>query len=237
MKVFLLPLDHQRSSVFYSEDEDEDAAAGDPSPGRPGLLGWFRRTARGVKSSLKHPEGRFARKVKQTWDWLHRRMQPDERLLAALRSAPGITVYHRPSLSGDAVRDLWFAYLRRRFRRSLPWLIFHTLLAPVAVLLTPLPGPNVIGYWFAYRAVHHLLVLRGIRRVLSGRVETTFAPVVGLDASGQPADRSWLSRAATEFELKGLHDFVERIESGPSTATAVGEDEDEVQGVNARDRT
>jgi hypothetical protein len=227
VKVFLLPFDH-KLSVFYSEDDTDDGAM--PST-EPGLRGWAARTNHRVRSSLRHPKSWFVRKMKQAWDWLQQRMHPDEGLLAALRSAPTIDVYHRSTLPGEEVRGLWLAYLRRRQRRHLVWLIFNTLLAPLSVLLSLLPGPNIIGYWFAYRAVRHLLILLGIRRVLGGRVDTRFHPVAGLDATGDHADRAWLTRAATQFELKGLHDFVERIAPGPSASTA------ETAGADARGGT
>jgi Mitochondrial K+-H+ exchange-related len=210
VKVFLLPLDHTQS-FFYSEDHVDASAS--PAT-RTGLRGWFERTAERLKSALKHPKSRLGRSTRTAWDWLQQRMHPDEALLATLRRAPTIEVYHRMSLTSGEVRDLWCAYLKRRFRRHLPWLLFDALLSPLSLLLAPLPGPNVIGYWFAYRAVRHLLILLGIRRAMSGRVETTFHPVTGLEA----ADGECLTRAARRYRLKRLHDFVKRI--GPATATA-----------------
>jgi hypothetical protein len=216
VKVFLLPLDHTQS-FFYAEDTEDEAAT--PS-NRLGWCGWCERMIRRIRSTFKHPKGRLARKMKQGWDWLQRRMHPDEPLLAALRTAPTITVYHRSSLPEQEARALWCAYLRRRLRRHVPWLVFDALLSPLALLLTPLPGPNVIGYWFAYRAVRHLLILLGIRRALSGRVETRFRPVAALDAIEGCADKQWRDRAATQYKLKGLHDFVERLAPEPATAAA-----------------
>jgi hypothetical protein len=215
VKVFLLPLDRTQS-CFYAEHEGDDGV----TPLRPGLRGRFERTKHRLISALRHPKGRLAVKMRQLWDGLQRRMHPDEPLLAGLRSAPTIEVIHPPSLSSGEARDLWLAYLRRRFRRHLPWLLFNALLSPLALLLTPLPGPNVIGYWFAYRGVHHLLILLGIRRALSGRVETSFRPAAELDATDGRADREWMDRTATQHQLKGLHDFVERIASGPPTVPA-----------------
>ena len=216
VKVFLITLDPARS-FFYSEDPDEDDDRG-TSPDRPGLAGWFERTSRRAKSSFKHPKGRLARKSKQVWDWLQRRMHPDEPLLAALRSASAVAIHHHATLESDEARASWSAYLRRRRLRHWLWLVFNVLLSPVAILLTPLPGPNVIGYWFAYRAVRHLLILSGIRRALSGQVEASFHPVAGLDATVGPADREWLARTAARYKLRGLHDFVARLAPEPAAA-------------------
>jgi hypothetical protein len=216
VKVFLLPLE-STPWVFYFEEDGRDRTT---LSSRTGLRGWIERTSRRMKSTLRHPKGRFARVMKQTWDWLHRRMHPDEGLLAALRSADTIEVYHRPSLSSAEARDLWYNYLGRRLRGNLPWLVLNALLSPLSLVLTPLPGPNLIGYWFAYRAVHHLLILLGIRRVMSGRVETTFHPSESLDGNEGQADGEWLTRTAADFHLKRLHDFVERVAPRPASAAA-----------------
>jgi hypothetical protein len=216
VKVFLLPFDPKRP-VFYSEDEVDGAEEPEFSPG---LVGRIERIVHRVKSSLKHPRGRLARKTKQVWDWLQLRMHPDEPLLASLRTARTIEIHHPTTLTNDAVRDLWSAYLKRRRLRHRLWLSFDALFAPVSVLLTPLPGPNVIGYWFAYRVVHHLLILIGIRRAMRGPTETLFRPDDGLDASASPGDREWLDRTATRYELNHLHDYVARVATGPSALSA-----------------
>jgi hypothetical protein len=163
--------------------------------------------------------------MKRAWDWLERRMHPDEPLLAALRSAPTIEVHHASSLASTDARTLWSCYLRGRMRRHLLWLVFDGALAPLTVLLAPLPGPNLIGYWFAYRALRQLLMLLGIRRASSGRVETMFHPVEDLDGPGGPGREQWLARAATHYELKGLPDFVARLSPPVATATARASDE------------
>jgi hypothetical protein len=214
VKVFLLSLDPGQP-FFHSEDGRDEEATPSVSA-RPGMAGWFRRTTRRMKSAVKHPKSRLARKLKQFWDWLQSRMYPDESLLAALRSARTIELHHPESLSSDEALGLWEAYLRRRFRRHFLWLLFDLFFSPLSILLTPLPGPNVIGYWFAYRAVHHLLILLGIRRALRGRVETIPRPIADLDATGGPGDKEWLTRTAAQYELKGLHDFVARMAPGPA---------------------
>jgi hypothetical protein len=208
VKIFLIPLD-PAPSVFYSEHETRE----DATPFRPerrGLPGWFDRTVRRARSSITNSEGRLAVWLKRAWNGLKRRMHPDEPLLAALRTAPALAVYHRPSLGADRVVALWTSYLRSRRRRHGFWFVVDVLLSPLSILLTPLPGPNIIGYWFAYRSVLNGLILLGIRRALSGRVETTFHALDDLEPGGH-ADRQWLSRAATHHELTGLPDFLARM--------------------------
>jgi hypothetical protein len=181
VKVFLLPLDAQRSCFHYEDDADGGGPSDRAEHG--GLRGFLERTYQRVHSSLRHPTGPLTRRIRHVKDWLERRMHPDERLLAALRSAATVDVHHGASLPSARARELWCRYLRARMRRHLLWLVFDGTLAPLSVLLAPLPGPNLIGYWFAYRAVHQLLILYGIRRATSGRLETMFHPDVALDGT------------------------------------------------------
>ncbi len=76
------------------------------------------------------------------------------------------------------------AFLTRRAASTLAVVRRGQLLpvAPLTVLLAPLPGPNLIGYWFAYRAVHHGLILHGRHcKALRGRIETRLCPDPRLD--------------------------------------------------------
>jgi hypothetical protein len=231
VKVFLIALDH-RQSFFYSEDDADDAPV---SSNRSGWRGWLERSSQRVTAALRHPQGGLLLALKRCWDWLQRRMHPDERLLAALRKARVIEIHHPASHSAEAVLAAWRAYLRRRVWRHLGWLVFDGLLAPLSVFLWVLPGPNVIGYWFAYRAVLHVLILLGIRRALRGRVETIVHPVAGLDHGGDDAGRHVVARAATQYELKGLHAFVARIAPGHAPSTPAAETETGTEGVVEHD--
>jgi hypothetical protein len=223
VKVFLLRLDSQRSFFYYEDDAD---AGGPPVlADRGGLRGFLERTYQRVHWSLRHPTGPLTTRIKRARDWLERRVHPDEPLLAALRLAPTIEIHHGSSLAGTDARALWCRYLDGRMRRHLLWLVFDGTLAPLTVLLAPLPGPNLIGYWFAYRAVRQLLILLGIRRASSGRVETMFHSDDDLDGPGGPGNDQWLARAATQYELNGLHAFVARLSPPAATTMARARDE------------
>jgi len=141
-----------------------------------GLRGWLERKSKSLKASWEHADHGVTARVKHVWEWLHRRMPADEAALARLRSAATIEVHHPATLSCDEARALWMAYLASRRRRHLPWLGVNTLVSPLSVVLAPLPGPNVVGYWFVYRAVRDLLAFLGLRHALGTHVETTFHP-------------------------------------------------------------
>ena len=169
MKIYLEQTEDGRR-LFRADESDKDEAG----PGRP--QGWLSRKAHALTAAFQHSEGRLARTVRRGWSWLQRRMHPDEPLLVRLRSAQAIEIDHPATLPAPEARAAWRAHLSRAQRRHVPWLILNVLVSPLTILLAPLPGPNLVGYWIAYRAVRDWLAVRGARRGLSGRVETTFHP-------------------------------------------------------------
>jgi hypothetical protein len=215
LKVFLLRVEPD-GRVFYSEaePEPEDAAEDDHEPSRHrGLRGWAEARFQRLKSGWQHSQSGAVRLTRRAWEWLHRRTHPDEVLLARLRKATEIEVHHPPSLSADDVAAAWSAFLARGRRRHWPWFIVNTLIAPLTILLGPLPGPNVIGYWFAYRAFHHLFILLGLGRARSGRVATRFRPADALEPPLRPpADHAELAArlAPLGCDPAALAEFLER---------------------------
>jgi Mitochondrial K+-H+ exchange-related len=185
VKIYLLSIDHERF-FFYSDPADapSDWDDGDDSTEAPpsGVRGWIRSKFRKFKSEWKQPHSGAMRWVRRSWDWLHSWGHPDEAMLARLWRARAIHLQHPASRPGFEVRELWEGYLARQWRRHLVWLILNGTIAPPAIaILWILPGPNLIGYWFAYRAIHHLLVVWGIRRVRLEKIPTELWPSPALN--------------------------------------------------------
>ncbi len=119
--------------------------------------------------------------MKRLWNWLHSWTHPDEAMLARLWSARRVDLHYPATRPGNEVQTTWRDYLKTQQRRHLVWLTVNGAVSPFALALAPLPGPNLIGYWFAYRAIHHLLVVWGIRRVRYEKIPTELHPIAGLD--------------------------------------------------------
>jgi hypothetical protein len=177
VKVFLLQIE-EGGRLFY-------AAASEPRhapPAHRGLRGWAERKAHALRNTWNHAETGLVGWLHRVWHKLHNQFVPaDEAMLIHLRTTPVVEVHHPTTITSEEARALWTGYLADRRRRRLPWLALDALISPLTVLLAPLPGPNLIGYWFAYRAVRHLLALLGIRHAGSAEVETTFYPDPALD--------------------------------------------------------
>jgi hypothetical protein len=175
---------HPEFYIHGDETDPDDAA-----PIHQGMRGRFERKLKHVKDSWDHPQNKFIRKTHQVWDWLQARMYSDETMLARLRHAATIEIVHPSEISTETARAVWNDYLARRQRRHWPWLVFNAALCPLTLLLAPLPGPNLIGYWFIYRAIHHALVIVGLRRVRHEGIATAFRPLTADETDDIGADR------------------------------------------------
>jgi hypothetical protein len=184
VKIYLLLIDHAR--FFFYSDESEASDVTDHSDDssthrRSGVSGWFLAKYDRFRSAWQHADSGALHWMRQSWDWLHTWAHPDEAMLARLWSARRVDLYHPASRRGDQVLAIWNDYLRQQWRRHLVWLIVNAVIAPISVLFAILPGPNLIGYWFAYRAVHHSLVVWGIARVRRNKIPTELQPTLALD--------------------------------------------------------
>jgi Mitochondrial K+-H+ exchange-related len=184
LKIYLLLIDHARFFFYSDESEashDPDDAEVSSNPPPAGVHGWFRARYQRFHSAWLHADSGALLWMRRSWDWLHSWAHPDETMLARLWSARRVDLHHPAARSADEVRTIWTDYLKRQGRRHLAWLIVNGVIAPFALLLFVLPGPNLIGYWFAYRAIHHSLVVWGIRRVQRNKVLTELHPMAALD--------------------------------------------------------
>ncbi len=145
-------------------------------------------------------------------------------MLVRLRSARRIDLHHPASRTATEVRALWADYLNHRWWRHLLWMTANGLVAPFALAtLWILPGPNLIGYWFAYRAIHHSLIVWGIRRVRKARIQIELHPIASLDRPIERNDEGKAKHAALDGDATELDEHVAWSESEPSVVIE-GED-------------
>jgi hypothetical protein len=211
LKIYLLLIDH--SLFFFYSDESEasqDPNYGDDSSSPPsGVRGWFHVRYQRFRSAWQHADSGALLWMRIAWDWLHSWVHPDEAMLARLWSARKIELLHPAARNGDEVRTIWTDYLQTQSWRHLFWLSCNGIIAPVAIItLWILPGPNLIGYWFAYRAIHHSLVVWGIRRVQRKHVPTELCPVAALDLPIEQVRDGKMSHVALTGTAAGLEEHV-----------------------------
>ena len=208
MKIYLLHFNNVQQ-VFYSEGLEE--VAEDPvSASSQGIRVKLERKYKEWQTTLGKAESGISLRVRRIWEWLHERIPQDELLLRDLRSAAAIELYHPRTMTNTQALAAWTNYLSRRRRYHWLWLTVDALISLLTVPLIVLPGPNLIGYPFAYRAICHGLALLGIRNAQSERVTTILEPLGALDQSSL-RDGDQAARLAASLKLRNVEAFIKRI--------------------------
>jgi hypothetical protein len=162
MEVFLVPVAVDRYEP-YCEVSDDPPGSAPPREDRPR---WYSRLhdafhdmlAAAERERVSRHEGAEARRP--TWwgsararalRWVSERIA-EQRLLWHLRRQDRATLVHPSDLDGDRALAILRDALRRDGDRHQRWLIFDGLLLVASSVLTLIPGPNVIWWYFAFRA-------------------------------------------------------------------------------------
>lgn len=216
LDVFLVDVG-DGAPVFYSE-VPEPPFMDDDRPASGGILRRLETKYRHLRETLTRFERRIGGRTRRVLDWLAQFIAPDEAMLRRLRKTGRIVVHHPTTLAPEEAREHWDDYLARRRRDHIPSLVLNLLISPLAVLLTPIPGPNVVGYWFFYRAICHALALLGIRQAKGSAVSTQTYRSVPLDTLLDGVDEDRAGLVAAQLGLNDPGAFVRRVRREPSRA-------------------
>lgn len=215
MKVYLLRF-NDGEHVFYSEEPEavaDDALSDSAAPRNRGAREWCESKYKSWHASLQQSESGIGLRVRRMWEWLERRISSDEALLRRLRSASVVEIYYPTMITPEQAGQLWTSYLKSHGRYHLVWLVIDALGALATLPLIIMPGPNVLGYPLTYRAICHLLALRGAQNAKGDQVATTFLSSNALDnlLGGQDITSSeQVAYVAASFGLKDLDAFINR---------------------------
>jgi Mitochondrial K+-H+ exchange-related len=178
MDVFLVPLGPERHELYCEPSDDDDEAAGDTAAPAPGF---FSRMRRRFTEMMRAAEVARARRARGEYDpidtwWERTRARvlakvadavAEQRLLWHLRRLDAAHLYHPSDMTGEQALAIMRASMVRDRDRHFRWLVIDTLLMLVfGVGLFFVPGPNVIGYYFAFRVVGHYLSRKGAKQGL-----------------------------------------------------------------------
>jgi len=229
MEVFLIPAGERRYQL-YCEVSDANPAAGEGSAAGSG--GWrhtlfSRFTAFIVRvEEARHDAAarraaraprRVGRRLKdRVICWLAEKIA-EQRLLWHLRGHHEAVLWFPDDLQQDEATGEQTRILKQDARRHLVWLLPDGLLMLVCVLLlTPIPGPNLLGFYFTFRVAGHALSWLGARHGLR-HVRWTRRPsdaltevrqAIGLDPEGR---RRHVADIASRLRLQHLASFLDRI--------------------------
>lgn len=224
MQVFLLPIGPDRYEPYYEPVEGDDA----PPPEEPG---WFARQRRRLSEMLREAEAERharhegadaavpaslgARIKRRTMAWIVERAA-EQRLLWHLRSADAATLQAPDDIAADDALVILRQGLSRDADRHFRWFVVNLVALIASAVLFFVPGPNLVGYYFTFTTVGHLLSWRGAARGHKTVAWTvTGSPVLtGLREAltlRSPEREARLHEAASALGLEHAATFVERL--------------------------
>jgi Mitochondrial K+-H+ exchange-related len=224
MEVFLIPVGADRYELYCEvPDEDPSGAALDHDRGFfRGLVRKFRDTLNRIERDRRHhdPEeeaqlGWFERLKRRGFRFIAESIA-EQRLLWHLRRQHAAVVVHPEDLAGDAALAIVRPALQADFEKHRRWFLIDGILVVLSALLILVPGPNVLGYYFAFRVVGHYFSMRGARQGLDRVAWTTRAsdalsdlrPLVGVDLAER---RPLVDAISARLQLNDLRRFFDRV--------------------------
>lgn len=136
-----------RAMLAAAEHERREAMRGDVRPSVAGSRSWLHR----MKA--------------RALCWIAEAIA-QQRLLWALRGEAEAVLAYPSDIPDTTAEAVMRARLRHDFGRHRFWLTIDMFGLVGSVLLVPIPGPNFVWYYFAFRVVGHFLSLRGARQGL-----------------------------------------------------------------------
>jgi len=223
VKILYLRPEHGRP-FFYV---DPFPVADDAEP-NAGARSWSAAKWAEIEARWKNSPTAAARFSRKAWDWLQASVRPDEPLLARLGSADSVVIHHPTASTEKKTRSAWRRYLAARASTHLLWMIVDAVLAVLTgLVLWILPGPNVVFFWFAYRAYSHYGIVRSLHRARWHPPPTTTKPDPALDEPVARGPDGTPRHQAVE-DHASLRHYVERRRhwDGPETDAEAESDAD-----------
>ncbi|MEO5896498.1 MAG: hypothetical protein ABIS06_12415 [Vicinamibacterales bacterium] len=237
MDVFLVPLGVDKYEPYTEEaDEPEEEPEEEPLP--PGFFARlrFRLSPRRVASRLKlrftrmlaaaererrtdaalrAGDGWWQRTKSRAMRWVAESIA-EQRLLWNLRRIDEACLAYPDDMSEESAGTILRKQLSIDFEKHRFWLAIDSVLMILSGALILVPGPNVAGYYFAFRVVGHYFSVRGARNGLNF-VTWRYLPSAPLSelrplAAVDPAARlERVEQVAARLNLDHFATFFQRI--------------------------
>jgi len=223
MQVYLIPIGAGRHEPYYEPADDADAP---PVEER----GWMARQRRRLAEILREAEAERHRRHESAADpapgfgarlrrrfmrWMVERAA-EQRLLWHLRTADAATLQAPDDLTPADALGIMRLGLRKDGDRHFRWFLVNLVALIASGVFFFVPGPNLIGYFFTFTTVGHLLAWRGAARgdrrvawqVVPNGVLTDLGAALQLPS---PEKERLVHAAASSLGLQHLATFVERL--------------------------
>lgn len=225
MEVFLIPIGRDRYELYFEPAADETPEEADDDGG------WFRglrrrfgeilREAEAERHRRHHdvarPEGQgMGTRIKRRILRFVVEQIAEQRLLWHLRRTDAVDLHAPSDLDAAQAQRIVREGLQRDADRHTRWLFVHGIGLAFAIVLIPIPGPNLIGYYFTFTVVGSFLSMRGARRGLrhvrwNVRPNTVLADLRSALSLGPPEREQRVHDVAERLRLRHLATFFERV--------------------------
>ena len=152
--------------------------------------------------------GQLRQRIHQTYWKLTEKLDHHEKLLARLRHADCLQIYHSSRMESPKADQELRKFLWLQHRKHGRWLCVDAVLAFFGIFLTPIPGPNLFFFYPAARTLGHYLARKGARRSLSlANVSFQKDPLIDR-VEENIGDKEKLVALSAEIEKRyGVHNF------------------------------
>ncbi len=225
MDVFLIPAGEARYELYCEVSTEPDTRDEQATGGWRRRLGdRFSAIVTSVEAARHGAAHRRATRANRgvnrrlrdrTVCWLAEKIA-EQRLLWHLRGQQQVTVWFPDDLTEQGASDRVRAMLRADADRHLRWLVVNGAGLLASLALIPIPGPNLILYYFTFRVGGHYLSRRGARHGIE-RVQWHARPAPALTelravfALDPDVRRRHVTDIASRLRLQHLAAFFDRI--------------------------
>lgn len=221
-----MPIGPDRYELYCEVALDPDLGAAPPT----GIIGRLRyrfsemlraaeeRQHRHANPDEERGKGWIARLHNRLMAWVAERIA-EQRLLWKLRGETEALAMHPDDITFDQAQTLVHRMLQRDYDRHKLWLVVDTLGLVASAAFVLIPGPNLLGYYFAFRVVGHWLSMRGASQGLhrvawSGRPCPPLTDLRRVSAMPPGEREHHVHAIAARLHLHRFPTFFERVALG-----------------------
>ncbi len=226
MKVYLVPVGKVHYKLYCEFVEQKPSDEGINSPA---ILSWFyerfsmlvrvaseRHQYKHAISSCSQGKQRLSGRFRdRLLGWVGRVIS-EQRLLWHLRHQVDARLVYPDDLDNPGAMAIARGVLQEDFEHHRFWMIIDVVMSLIlGPLLFFVPGPNLVAYYFCFRAVGHFLAMRGAKHGLTNVIWTSNADPVLAELrnlfSLSPTLRlECVRNVGSRLKLKGFVVFFER---------------------------